>query len=151
MQSDNDLKWMARALELAREAALEDEVPVGAIVVADGVEVSAAKNAREKALDTTAHAELMALQQASQKLGRWRLHGCTLYVTLEPCAMCAGAIVNSRVDRVVFGARDPKAGAVVSVFEIPSDARLNHRPVVVEGILALECGQILSEFFKKKR
>ena len=147
-----DVTWMTRALELAAQAAGLDEVPVGAVVVdAAGLVVAEAYNRREIDHLPTAHAELKALEIASQRLGRWRLTGCTLYVTLEPCVMCAGAIVLSRVDRVVYGTPDPKAGACESLFQILSDTRLNHRPQVTRGILAAECSQQLSEFFARRR
>jgi tRNA(adenine34) deaminase len=148
---ESDESYMHRALALAAQAAEAQEVPVGALVVCDGVIVSEAGNLRESKPSAMAHAELIALEKACEKLGRWRLTGCTLYVTLEPCVMCAGAIVNSRVDRVVYGARDPKAGAVESLYQVLADARLNHRPAVIGGVLADECGAILSDFFKKRR
>ncbi len=151
MDKLNDQKFMQRALDLARHAAEQGEVPVGAVVVFEGEEVAAAYNLRETLPSAIAHAELTAISLACEALERWRLSGCTLYVTLEPCVMCAGAIVNSRIDRVVYGARDPKAGAVDSLYQVLADARLNHRPEVVGGVLAEECGQILSDFFKGRR
>jgi tRNA(adenine34) deaminase len=126
-------------------------VPVGAVVVKDGAVISRACNAREKSADPTAHAEILAIRRAAKKLGSWRLEGCTLYVTLEPCAMCAGAIVLSRLPRLVYGASDPKAGFVGSLGDLCRDPRLNHRPAVTAGILAQECGRILVEFFRDKR
>lgn len=151
MTSPEDLKYMARALELAKDAALLDEVPVGAVVVHEGQIVAEAFNLREREAVATRHAELMAIEMACRKLGRWRLTGCTIYVTLEPCLMCAGAIINSRIDRVVFGAVDPKAGAVQSLYSVLADPRLNHRPQVDSGLMAEECGRILSDFFRMKR
>jgi tRNA(adenine34) deaminase len=146
-----DEKFMRLALELAAQAAASREVPVGALVVAGDDIVASAFNLRESKPSALAHAELIALEKACEKLGRWRLTGCTLYVTLEPCMMCAGAIVNSRVDRVVYGAADPKAGAVQSLYQVLTDERLNHRPLVTGGILAVECGRVLSDFFKSRR
>lgn len=151
MPSDNDFNFMRHALELAARAAVKGEVPVGALVVYDNQVIAEAYNERETRPSALAHAEILALERATQKLGRWRLSGCTLYVTLEPCVMCAGALVQSRVDRVVYGAKDPKAGAVESLYQVLSDVRLNHRPEVSGGILKEDCGTILSEFFKRKR
>ncbi len=147
----NDEIYMRRALEFAAYAAGLGEVPVGALVVCDNQVISAAYNERETKPSALAHAELTALSMACEKLGRWRLSGCTLYVTLEPCVMCAGALVQSRVDRVVYGARDPKAGAVESLYKVLGDTRLNHRPAVTGGVLGEECGRILSEFFRRRR
>lgn len=147
----NDEFYMRRALELAARAADLGEVPVGALVVCDNQIISEAYNERESRPSALAHAELTALAAACEKLKRWRLTGCTLYVTLEPCVMCAGALVQSRVDRVVYGARDPKAGAVESLYQVLADSRLNHRPEVTPGILGEDCGKILSEFFRRRR
>jgi len=134
------------------EAALEhDEVPVGCLIVHDGRIVGRAHNQREMLQDPTAHAEMIAITQAAEALGSWRLTGCTLYVTLEPCAMCAGAMVLARLDRLVFGAGDPKAGAVESVFKLLEEPRLNHRIKVTAGVRREECGAILTQFFRKKR
>jgi tRNA(adenine34) deaminase len=144
-------RWMRLALEEARAAAAEDEVPVGAIVVAGGRVVGSGHNQREQLNDPTAHAEMIALTQAAATLGSWRLEGCTLYVTLEPCPMCAGAILQARVPTVVWGAADPKAGAVASLYTLFDDPRLNHRVEHVGHVLADECGRILSEFFRGKR
>lgn len=141
---------MKAALSLAERAAAEGEVPVGAVCVFEGRSVGEGKNARESG-DPTAHAELLAIQGAARSLGRWRLTGVTLYATLEPCPMCAGALVNARVDRLVYGARDPKAGAVGTLYDIPRDARFNHRVDVTEGLLADECGAVLKSFFQKLR
>jgi tRNA(adenine34) deaminase len=151
MHTPEDLKFMRRALELANDAALLDEVPVGAVVVHEGQIIAEAFNLREREAVATRHAELMAIEAACKKLGRWRLTGCTIYVTLEPCVMCAGAIVNSRLDRAVYGATDPKAGAVQSLYSVLADKRLNHRPQVDSGVLEAECGRILSDFFRQKR
>jgi tRNA(adenine34) deaminase len=142
---------MRLALALAREAMSLGEVPVGAIVLHEGRVLSQAFNLRETLHDPTAHAERIALTLAGQSLGTWRLEGCTLVVTLEPCVMCAGAIVQSRIDTVIFGAYDPKAGACRSLYRILDDRRLNHRPKVVGGVMAQECGEILSSFFQVKR
>jgi len=142
---------MQEALRLAREAGDRGEVPVGAVALHEGRVVGRGANARESANDPTAHAELMAIQAASQTLGRWRLTGVTLVVTLEPCAMCAGAMVLARIDRLVFGAGDPKAGAVGSLMDLSADARLNHRFAVERGVRAEECGAILKEFFRARR
>ena len=147
----DDLEAMEEALALAREAAAAGEVPVGAVAVFEGRVVGRGRNAREQAADPTAHAELLAVQAAARTLGRWRLTGVTLYVTLEPCAMCAGAIVLARMDRLVYGAPDPKAGACGSVLNVVNDPRLNHRPKVVSGILAEECASLLRTFFESRR
>lgn len=141
---------MRKALALAEKAAQADEVPVGALIVREGRIISRAYNKRETLKNPAAHAEFLAIQKASKKLGGWRLPGCTLYVTLEPCPMCAGAIVNSRIPRVVFGAFDPKAGALGSVYDL-AEGKLNHTPEIVSGVLQKECGDVLSEYFKKKR
>ncbi len=148
---DVDETHVRRCLALAEEAAALGEVPVGALVVHDGVVVGEGFNRRELDRDPLAHAELRALAQAAARLGRWRLSGCTLYVTLEPCFMCAGALVNARVDRLVYGAADPKAGAVRSLGAVCDDARLNHRLQVVSGVLEAECGAALSAFFARLR
>ena len=144
-------RWMRLALDEARAAAAEDEVPVGAIVVAAGRVIASAHNQREQLADPTAHAEMIALTQAAAALGSWRLEGCTLYVTLEPCPMCAGAILQARVPVVVWGAADPKAGAVESLYRLFEDPRLNHRVDHVGRVLADECGQILTSYFRGKR
>ena len=142
---------MARALEAAREAAHAGEVPVGAVVLRQGRLLSVAGNRREAEHDPTAHAEMIALREAAAALGRWRLDDVTLVVTLEPCAMCAGAIVAARVPRVVIGAMDEKAGAVGSRYNILQDPRLNHMAEVTTGLRAEESGQLLSEFFASRR
>lgn len=148
---NNDEFWMGLALKEAEAAALRGEVPVGAIVVKDGAVLSTGQNSRETAQNPLGHAELMALEGASQKLGAWRLLDCTLYVTLEPCVMCAGALVQSRVSRVVYGATDPKGGGVKSLYQICEDPRLNHRLQVQGGVLEKTCGEMLTEFFRQKR
>jgi tRNA(adenine34) deaminase len=146
------VEHMARALEEARIAKEEDEVPIGAVIVSlrSGI-LAQAHNQREQLKDPTAHAEMIAITQAAQALGSWRLEHCVLYVTLEPCAMCAGAIVQARIPMVVYGAVDPKAGACDSLFRITNDPRLNHRAQVVGNVLAGECAGILSDFFLEKR
>ncbi len=143
--------YMRRALSEARAARDENEVPVGAIIVKDGKVIASAHNQRETLHDPTAHAEMIAITQAAQALEDWRLEGCVLYVTLEPCIMCSGAILQARIPTVVFGAQDPKAGGVSSMFKLLSDNRLNHRCELVSGILAPECGEILSLFFQAQR
>ncbi len=147
----SDEFWMKKALKLAQRAAERGEVPVGALVVRNGEQVASASNRREQWHTPLGHAELIALQRASQKLQAWRLLGCTLYVTLEPCVMCAGALVQSRIERVVYGAKDPKGGAMHSLFKIGEDERLNHRIETVSGVLEEECSQILKDFFKSRR
>jgi tRNA(adenine34) deaminase len=143
---------MRAALDEARRAIQHDDVPIGCVVVSpDGQELARAHNARENNADPTAHAELVALREAAAKVGTWRLDETTVYVTLEPCAMCAGAMVLGRVGRLVYGADDPKAGATGSLYNIVQDERLNHRLEVVSGVLAEECGALLSTFFREKR
>jgi tRNA(adenine34) deaminase len=143
---------MAMALDEAATAAAEDEVPVGAVIVSlkRGV-IARAHNQREQLHDPTAHAEMIAITQAAQALRSWRLDGCVLYVTLEPCPMCAGAIVQARLPQVVYGCTDPKAGACHTLYQITSDGRLNHRARVVAGVEAERCAAVLSEFFAAKR
>lgn len=144
--------WMRVALVEATAAAQHDDVPVGAVVVgSDGSELGRGHNRREQAADPTAHAELEALRAAAHTLGRWRLDGCTLVVTLEPCAMCAGALVQARVARLVYGADDPKAGAVTSLFDLVRDPRLPHRAEVCRGVLADESAALLRAFFQSRR
>ena len=142
---------MHLALAQARAAAEHGDVPIGAVVVRDGVVIAARHNERELTGDPTAHAEVLALRDASAVVGHWRLLDCTLYVTLEPCVMCSGALVNSRIGRVVYGAVDPKAGAVESLYRVCADERLNHRPPVEAGVLAPECGALLKAFFAARR
>jgi tRNA(adenine34) deaminase len=146
-----DQRFMRLALREAERALEHDDVPVGAVVVHDGEVAGAAHNERELRQDPTAHAELLAIREASRALGRWRLLDCVLYVTLEPCAMCAGAIVLARVPRVVFGASDPKAGAAGSVLDVLDEPSLNHRPQVEPGLLAEECAALLRDFFGERR
>lgn len=146
-----DLYYQQLALQEARQAALEGEVPVGAIIVRHDQIIASAHNQRETLRDPTAHAEMIAITQAAESIGAWRLEECTLYVTLEPCPMCAGAIVQSRIPRVVYGAFDPKAGAAESLYRILTDQRLNHRCEVVAGAMAEECGHLLSDFFRSRR
>jgi tRNA(adenine34) deaminase len=146
-----DDQWMREALIQAGQAAEAGDVPVGAVVVRGRDMVASASNRTVRDHDPTGHAELLAIREASRVIGDWRLTGCTLYVTLEPCAMCAGAIVLSRLDRLVFGAFDDKAGMAGSVGDIVRHPRLNHRPQVHAGVLAAETGAILAEFFKAKR
>lgn len=143
---------MRQALDLALTAAESDDVPVGAIVVdADGVVIGRGRNTRERDADPTGHAEIVAIREATATRGEWRLEGCTLVVTLEPCTMCAGAIVASRLERLVFGAFDEKAGAVGSLWDVVRDRRLNHRPEVVSGVLADESSTLLRQFFERHR
>ncbi|MEU2877788.1 tRNA adenosine(34) deaminase TadA [Streptomyces sp. NPDC007070] len=142
---------MRLALAEARRAVEGGDVPVGAVVLsADGAVLGAGHNEREATGDPTAHAEVLAIRRAAERVGEWRLSGCTLVVTLEPCTMCAGAIVLSRVDRVVYGARDEKAGAAGSLWDVVRDRRLNHRPEVIEGVLAEDCAALLTEFFRAR-
>jgi len=143
---------MRLALAEAEQAGRDGDVPVGAVLLSpDGTTVLAAgHNEREATGDPTAHAEVLAVRRGAAELGHWRLSGCTLVVTLEPCTMCAGALVQSRVDRVVYGARDEKAGAAGSLWDVVRDRRLNHRPEVVEGVLAEECAELLTDFFRSR-
>jgi tRNA(adenine34) deaminase len=143
---------MSTALDLARQAPAHGDVPVGAVVLTpDGAVVGTGHNDREGAGDPTAHAEVLALRAAAAAVGSWRLTGCTLVVTLEPCTMCAGALVLARVDRLVYGAADPKAGAAGSLWDVVRDRRLNHRPEVVGGVLAEQCSAVLRAFFEDRR
>lgn len=146
-----DRLFMKQALEEAQQAALLGEVPIGAVLVYEGKIIARAHNLRETTQNATTHAELLVIQEACKKIGSWRLEDTTLYVTLEPCPMCAGAILQSRVPRVVYGARDQKAGCVDSLYHLLNDERFNHECDVTEGILAEECGQILTDFFKALR
>jgi tRNA(adenine34) deaminase len=143
--------WMREALVLAREAGARGEVPIGAVAVLDGRVVGRGANARESARDPTAHAELIAVQEAARTLGRWRLTGVTVVATLEPCAMCAGAMVLARIDRLVYGASDPRAGAAGSILDLTQDARLNHHFAVERGVLAEESAELLRSFFRARR
>jgi len=149
--SPRDRAWMGAALDLARQAGTIGEVPVGAVVVRRGEVMGTGYNRREIDDDPTHHAEIAAIREAAVAIGDWRLSDCTLYVTLEPCPMCAGAIVNARVDRLVYGAADPKAGAVESLYRLCNDARLNHRVVVTAGVRSRECGLLLKRFFRGLR
>ncbi|MBI5722476.1 MAG: nucleoside deaminase [Planctomycetes bacterium] len=142
---------MGLALEQAVEAARVGDVPIGAVIVRDDSVIASAFNRRIRDRDPTAHAEMLAIRRAAAAVGDWRLTGCTMFVTLEPCCMCAGAIVLARLDKLVYGAADPKAGAVDSLYNICADKRLNHWPVVVSGVRAGECGGMLSEFFRAQR
>ncbi len=143
--------FMRQAIDLAQQAATEDEVPVGAIIVYRHQVIAAAYNQREQLADPTAHAEMIAITQAAAHLKSWRLEECELYVTLEPCPMCAGGILQARIPRVIFGASDPKAGAVESLYHLLTDTRLNHRCEVIGGVLADQCGRMLTQFFEAKR
>ena len=145
-----DEKFMMEAILLAKEAADDDEAPIGAVIVRDGVIVGRGRNRREKDKNALGHAEIEAINDACKMLGGWRLIGCTMYVTLEPCPMCTGAIINSRIERVVFGAYDKKAGScgsLINLFNLP----YNHKPILSGGFMEEECGSLLSEFFKKLR
>ena len=147
-----DEELMRQALALAAEAAGDDDVPVGAVVAdASGTVIGTGRNTRERDHDPTGHAEIVAMREAATALGEWRLEGCTLVVTLEPCTMCAGALVAARVERLVFGTFDEKAGAVASLWDVVRDRRLNHRPEVVSGVLADESAELLRDFFLTHR
>jgi tRNA(adenine34) deaminase len=148
---NDDEHWIRLAIAEAQRALEHDDVPIGAVVVRDGAVLATGRNERELRQDPTAHAEAIALREAARALGTWRVLDATLYVTLEPCAMCAGAIVLARVPRVVYGCTDPKAGAAGSVLDVLSEPRLNHRPEVTGGILAGECAALLTEFFAARR
>ena len=141
---------MRECIALAQKAARKNEVPVGALVVRGGEVIARAHNLRETLQSPSAHAEMLAIEQAAEKIGSWRLTECTLYVTLEPCPMCAGAIINARVPRVVYGAADPKAGAMGTLYSL-HEGRLNHTPDVLGGVLAEACGSVLSGYFREKR
>ncbi len=153
MQNMNelDIKFMLHAIEIAKAAAKNNEVPVGALVVKDGVIIGQGGNATIGSHDPTAHAEIIAMREAAASLGNYRLVDCTLYVTLEPCAMCAGAIQHARIARLVYGASDPKTGACGSVVNLMAETKLNHHTEVKSGVLAEECGALLSAFFKERR
>ncbi|MES2500444.1 MAG: tRNA adenosine(34) deaminase TadA [Pseudomonadota bacterium] len=146
-----DLEYMQIALHQAQQAALAGEVPVGAIVVKDGIIIGRGSNTPIGLHDPTAHAEIMAMRQAATYLGNYRLVDCTLYVTLEPCAMCSGAMQHARIAKLVYGASDPKTGACGSVINLMAEAKLNHHTEVLGGVLALECGALLSDFFRQRR
>jgi len=151
MDADFDAARMRESLRLAVRASERGEVPVGALVVKDGKVVGRGYNAPISSKDPTAHAEIQALREATKKLGNYRLEGCSLYVTLEPCAMCAGAIMHARIARLVYGASDPKTGACGGVVDLFSEKKLNHHTTVTGGILAVEAGRLLSEFFAARR
>lgn len=150
MKAPIDSQYMTAALELAREAAQAGDVPVGCVIVKDGRIIGQGHNRREVLGDATAHAELEAIRQACQSVGDWHLNGCTLYVTLEPCPMCTGAIINARMDTVVYGAANPKAGCCGSVISLFQE-QFNHHPAVYGGVLETECAAVLGEFFQSKR
>lgn len=147
----NDIDFMQQAIVLAMQAATQQEVPVGAIVVKDGVVIGRGSNAPISLNDPSAHAEMLALRDAAKNIGNYRLVDCTLYVTLEPCAMCAGAIQHARIARLVYGAADPKTGACGSVVDLMSEPKLNHHTEIISGVLADDCGHMLSAFFKARR
>ncbi len=147
----SDEFWMRKSLHLAKKAAEQDEVPVGAILVVDNHIISKSFNKKEQWRTPIGHAEVICVHRASQKLDRWRLSDATLYVTLEPCVMCAGMLVQSRIGRLVYGTKDPKGGGIHSLYQLSEDSRLNHRFEVTSGVLAEECGKILSDFFKQRR
>ena len=148
---DNDILWMKKALLLAKQAGEIGEVPVGAIIVKDNTDLAAAYNLREQSGNPIAHAEMLAIQEASRKVGNWRLTDTILYVTLEPCPMCAGAIVQARIPRIVYATADPKAGAAGTLYNILQDERLNHQVEVVSGVCAQESSTLLKSFFKDRR
>ncbi len=148
--SDHE-RWMQRAIDQARHAEQLGDVPIGAVIVREGQVLVEACNRRIIDADPTAHAEMLAIRRAASALGDWRLTGCSLYVTLEPCPMCAGAIVLARLDEIVYGATDPKAGAVDTLYDILRDDRLNHRAQVTGGVMAETCGRLLTEFFRRQR
>ncbi|MFN2399538.1 MAG: tRNA adenosine(34) deaminase TadA [Gemmatimonadaceae bacterium] len=150
-QGSADHSWMGEAIAAACDALDSDEVPVGAVIVRSGALLAAAANRTIRDQDPTAHAELLAIRQASEKLRSWRLNGCSIFVTLEPCAMCAGAIVLARVDRLVFGAWDEKAGMAGSIGDLVRHPRLNHQPEVVAGVREIECGDLVRDFFRARR
>jgi len=149
--SKKDEQYMRMAVEAAKVAEANGDVPIGAVIVQGERVIGRAYNQREQLQDPTAHAEIIALTQAAAALENWHLNGCTMYVTLEPCPMCAGALVLSRMDRLVYGCDDPKTGACGTLYNIVADGRLNHRLQVTAGVLERECGQQLQEFFKKRR
>ena len=147
----NDLRMMERAIELARQAGERGEIPVGAVVYRGEKIIAEAANNREATADPTGHAEMVALRLAGERLGAWRLEGCSMAVTLEPCPMCAGALVNARLEQVIYGAYDPKAGACCSLYDIPGDQRLNHRVRMIGGIEEARCAELLRAFFRRRR
>lgn len=149
--ASEDRLYMALALREAARAAEKEEIPVGAVIVSQGKVVAQGHNRREELQRPTAHAEILALEDSSSALGSWRLHECTLYVTLEPCIMCVGAILQARISRLVFGCLDPKGGAVESLYRLCEDSRLNHHPTVTRGVMEQECSQVLTDFFSRLR
>jgi len=150
-KAEQDEQYMRQAIEAAKIAQENGDVPIGAVVVYENQIIGRAYNQREQLKDPTAHAEIIALTQAAAFIESWRLHGCTMFVTLEPCAMCAGALVLGRLDRLVYGCNDPKAGACGSLYNIVQDERLNHRLEITSGVLADECAKLLQDFFRQKR
>jgi tRNA(adenine34) deaminase len=150
-QQDIDQRYMRIAIDAALVAEENGDVPIGTVIVHEGRLIAKAYNQREQLQDPTAHAEIIALTQAATALGMWRLHGCTIYVTLEPCPMCAGALVLARLDRLVYGCPDPKTGACGSLYDIVRDGRLNHRLEVTAGVLADDCTRLLQDFFRQRR
>jgi tRNA(adenine34) deaminase len=150
-KAEQDELYMRQAIEAAKIAQENGDVPIGAVIVYENQIIGRAYNQREQLKDPTAHAEIIALTQAAASIESWRLHGCTMFVTLEPCAMCAGALVLGRLDRLVYGCNDPKAGACGSLYNIVQDERLNHRLEITAGVLADECAKLLQDFFRQKR
>ncbi|AZN38954.1 tRNA adenosine(34) deaminase TadA [Paenibacillus albus] len=148
---EEDYKWMQEAIAEARKAEAIGEVPIGAVIVKDGEVIGRGFNLRETNLDPTAHAEMIAIREASQHLGAWRLLGCTLYVTLEPCPMCAGALVQGRIQKVVYGTTDPKAGCAGTLMNLLQEPRFNHETELLGGLLQQECAQLLTQFFRRLR
>ena len=146
-----DEKFMLEAIKEAKKSASLDEVPVGAVIVLNNKIIARGHNLREKTNDPTSHAEIVAIRKACKKLGSWRLEGCTMYVTIEPCAMCAGTLLWTRIERIVYGACEKKGGAIKSSFELFKVKNINHHPELTGGILEKECGSLMSDFFKKKR
>jgi tRNA(adenine34) deaminase len=151
LADEQDKDWMEVALTEAATAQSLGEVPIGAVIVSDGRVIGQGYNLRETSNDPTTHAEMVAIREAAAALGSWRLLDCTLYVTLEPCVMCMGAVILARIPRLVFGCRDPRAGAVGSIYDFSRDERFNHRVSVTEGVLAERCGELLSFFFRQLR
>jgi tRNA(adenine34) deaminase len=151
METDNDIFWMEKALALAHQAAEKGEVPVGAVIVRDGELLAEGFNQPISSVDPTSHAEIAALRNAAKNTDNYRLSGATLYVTIEPCTMCVGAMIHARIARVVFGAREPRAGAVVSQLQLPELQHYNHRMSWSEGVLAEQCGEVISRFFRERR
>lgn len=152
MEEKEKIKYMKMALKQAYKAAEEDEVPIGAVIVRDGNVIARARNKKEKYKCSNYHAEIVAIEKACKKIGDWRLNECDIFVTLEPCAMCSGALINARIGNIYFGAYDSKAGCCSTLYNLPADKRFNHRPDVIEGgVLEEECARVLSDYFKIKR